>query len=186
MEDQDIIEMYFAREENAIKETDIKYGQFLLSLSLNILQIQEDSEECVNDTYLRAWNAIPPNKPSFFKAWLAKIARNLSYDKYRFKHMQKRKGDGVDIMLSELEDCLPSNMSIGKELEDKEIANIINIFLDNITKEARIIFVRRYFFGDDIVDIANRFNFSDSKVKSSLFRTRNSLREALLKEGVLL
>jgi RNA polymerase sigma-70 factor (ECF subfamily) len=186
MEDSNIIELYFNRSENAISETSLKYGNYLGSISINILRSYEDAAECVNDTYLHAWNAIPPSRPSAFRVWLGTITRNLSFDRYKKFRAQKRGKNETELLLSELAKCIPAPCSVEKELEDNEIAQIVSGFLKAQRQENRIIFLRRYWYGDSIAQIAKIFDVSESKVKSSLFRTRNQLRRYLEKEGVIL
>ena len=184
MEDNEIIELYWQRSEIAIKETDGKYGKYCKSIVQNILQNKEDTEECVNDTWLHTWNAIPTERPYEFRTWLGRIARNLAFDRYRKRTAKKRGGREVDILMSELEECIPSAQTVEKELEDAELASFINNFLKEQKKESRMIFVRRYYYSDSIKQIAERFGISESKVKSSLFRIRNGLKVYLEKEGI--
>jgi RNA polymerase sigma-70 factor (ECF subfamily) len=184
MEDSQIIELYWSRSEAAISYTAEKYSAYCRSISMNILDNSQDADECVNDTYLHAWNAIPPNRPSMLRIWLGKITRNLSLDRYKRLRAQKRGGSEVELLLSELEDCIPNASSTEKRLEDLEIAQLISAFLRNTGEVNRLVFLRRYFYGDSIQQIANRFDMSESKVKSSLFRTRNALKSCLENEGV--
>lgn len=184
MEDIQIIELYWSRMETAISFTAEKYSNYCRSISMNILNNQGDADECVNDTYLHAWNAIPPNRPSVLRTWLGKITRNLSLDRYRKLKTQKRGGDNVELLFSELESCIPDANSIQSKLEDLETAQLISIFLRNSKKEDRLVFLRRYFYGDSIHQITERFDMSGGRVKSSLFRTRKALKKYLEKEGV--
>lgn len=184
MEDSKIIDLYFNRTESAISETSLKYGNYLECISWNILSNSEDAAECVNDTYLHAWNAIPPNRPSAFRVWLGTITRNLSFDRYKKLRAQKRDCSRAELLLSELSECIPAPVNIEKVMEDQEIAQLISGFLQRLKQENRIIFLRRYWFGDSIAQISQRFYISESKVKSSLFRTRKLLRRYLEKEGV--
>jgi len=184
VEDTEIIELYWQRSESAIEETAGKYGNYCKSIAHNILQNREDTEECVNDTWLHTWNAIPTERPYEFRTWLGRIARNLAFDRYRKITAKKRGGKEMDVLLSELEDCIPSTHSVEKELEDAELAAFINRFLKKQKKENRIIFMRRYYYSDSVKQIAERFEISESKVKSSLFRTRNGLKKYLEKEGI--
>jgi len=151
---------------------------------MNILNNKEDAEECVNDTYLRAWNAIPPQRPTVFSSFLGRITRNLSLDRYKARKAQKRSVDETALLLSELEDCIPSNNDVESEAEMGILEEIIDRFLSAIGKDDRVFFVRRYWFADSIAGITERFKVSESRVKTSLFRTRNKLREYLEKEGV--
>ena len=184
MEDFQIIKLYWSRDEDAVRETAQKYGKLLGHISYQILSNYEDSEECVNDTWLHTWNAIPTERPYEFRTWLGRIARNLAFDRYRKRTAKKRGGREVDILMSELEECIPSAQTVEKELEDAELASFINNFLKEQKKESRMIFVRRYYYSDSIKQIAERFGISESKVKSSLFRIRNGLKVYLEKEGI--
>lgn len=186
MEDCRIIELYWQRNETAIEETHTKYGHYLSTISMNIVKNLEDMEECVNDTYLHAWNSIPPAYPKTLKTYLATIVRNLSLDCYKKQSAQKRKGSQFYVLLSELEECLPAAGSVEQTLEDKEIAAQISRFLRTLSTEKQQIFVRRYFYCEDIKEISKRLGFSQSKVKSALFDTRKKLREHLEKEGITL
>lgn len=186
MEDERIIDLYWARREDAIVETDKKYGNYCKSIALHILKSMEDSEECVNDTWMKAWDSMPPKRPDFLSAFLGKIVRNLSISRYRMNHARKRGSGEVELLLLELEDCIPSVKSVEEEIEGKETAAAIDRFLYGIDEESRNIFVRRYFFVDSIREIAGQFQISESKVKSQLFRTRNRLKDHLEKEGILL
>lgn len=184
MEDIKIIELYWQRTEAAIEETRAKYGAYLNSISMNIVKNREDAEECVNDTYLNTWNSIPPNRPNLLKAYLGSIVRNLSLDCYNRRFAQKRAGNEFTVLLSELEECLPTAESVEKVLEDKEIAHQISTFLRTLSLEKQQIFVRRYYHCENIRKIAKHFGFSESKVKSSLFEIRKKLKKHLEKEGI--
>ena len=144
MEDHAIIELYWQRQETAIQETAVKYGAFLSGLSWNILRSRDDAEECVNDTYLRAWNAIPPQRPSAFKLWLGRITRNLSLDRWRKARAEKRGGEGMEVLLGELDVCVPAPQGVEHHLEDQEIAAVISAFLRTLTAQNRAMFLRRY------------------------------------------
>lgn len=186
MEDKRIIDLYWARQETAIVETDKKYGKYCRSIALHILNSLEDSEECVNDTWLKAWDSMPPKRPDYLAAFLGKIARNLSISRYRMNHARKRGSGETELLLMELEECIPSAKSVEEEVESKETAASIDRFLYGIDEESRNIFVRRYFYADPVKEIAQRFEISESKVKSQLFRMRNRLKEHLEKEGIVL
>lgn len=186
MEDEQIIDLYWRRDPQAIQETSNKYGPFLYGLSWNILRSHGDAEECVNDTYLRTWNAIPPARPGAFQSWLGRIARNLSLDRWKLSRAQKRGGEEMELLLGELDACVPSPHQSERHLEDQEIAALISVFLRTLPKERRIMFLRRYWYGDDIETIAQKLGCSQGKVKSALFRTRNALKTYLEKEGVAL
>jgi len=186
MHDNDILELYMARDESAIEETSLKYGNYCKKVAMNILGQQEDSDECVNDAYLAAWNSIPPQRPSLLGGFLAKITRNLALDRYRARNAQKRSGNLAEV-LSELEECLPSRESgsnIQTEYEEGETARLINAFLEKQKPIARQIFIRRYFNGDSLTDIAACHRISYSKTASILHRLRQKLKNELEKEGV--
>ena len=173
MEDNQIIELYWNRNEKAISETDLKYGKYCNHIAYNILQDIEDSNECVNDTYLKTWNTIPPQRPNVFKLFLAKITRNLAIDKYR-----KNKQSIMEEVLDELNDCT-SNKNIENEVEYSEILKNINIFLDNLSSEKRGIFIDRYWFFETIENISTKYNLKKGNTKMILSRTRKELRKYL-------
>ena len=181
MEDVQIIELYFARDEHAIKETDAKYGKLCFQVAHNLLQNEEDSKECVNDTYLIVWNKIPPTHPNNLKAFLCKITRNLSLKKWESATAQKR-SSGATLTLSEIETILPDH-SIDSAIDAEELGRKISDFLREEKPLARNIFLRKYWFFDSISDIIKRYTLNENRVKSILFRTRNRLRTFLQKEG---
>lgn len=182
MEDAKIIELYYARNEFAITETERKFGKMLFSIAMNILSSHEDSEETVNDTYGRAWNSIPPQKPESLGAWLGRITRNLSISRWRMNRAQKR--NGIEVMLSELEECIPSFEDTEKEFEAKEITAVLNRWLGSLEKEERMLFVRRYWYGDGIAMLAEKAGIPPKKLSSKMFRLRKSLKDSLEKEGI--
>ena len=184
MDDIQIIELYFARDERAINETDIKYGKLCFKVANNILGSQEDSEECVNDTYLSVWNTIPPTRPMNFTAFICKITRNLSLKKLERSTAVKRMPKEI-VSLDDIEDTLP-DYGFSPEVSDEEIGRLISVFLRKQSEDARNVFIRKYWFFDSISDIAERYSFSENKVKSMLFHTRTKLREYLKKEGIVL
>lgn len=183
MEDNKIIELYFKRDEEAITETEKCYGERLKALALRILCSKEDVEECENDTYLKAWNSIPPNRPKHFFAYLAKICRNTALNMAEKAKTEKRSAVMVELT-SELLECVPDNKCT-EEIAEQELGGIISTFLKTVSKENRIIFIRRYFMGESVAETAKVLGISESKVKSSLFRTRNKLRNYLSKEEFL-
>ena len=183
MEDLKIIELFFERNENAISETERKYGRYLSKIAFNILFDAEDCKDCVNDTYMKAWNTIPPQKPKVLRTFLGKITRHLAIDVFRKKHAEKRGNSEFALSLSELDECIPDNLSAETAFEEKELSESINRFLSSLSGENRDIFICRYFYSDSIKDIASFFGTSESKVKSSLFRSRKALKEHLEKEG---
>lgn len=186
MDDKQIVDLYWARSENAISETSKKYGKYCHYIAGNILHNNEDSEECVNDTYLRAWEAMPPHRPEKLSAFLGKIVRNLALDRYK-QHTAKKRGDGqVPIALDELQDCIPASDSATEGIDDFILIDIFNRFLAGLPAEKRKIFVRRYWYLSPIKEIANDYSISESKVKVTLLRIRNDLRQVLEKEGVSL
>ena len=186
MEDSRIIELYWQRNEAAIAETDSKYGRYCYRIASNILQSSEDAEEAVNDTYVGAWNAMPPHRPTKLSTFLGKITRQLSLKKLRERNAQKRGGGEIMLALCELEECVPSAQSIDEQIDAKELAEIINQFLSELSKDERRVFVRRYWYFDSIAGIADYFGFSQSKVKSMLKRTRDKLLVRLRKEEVFI
>jgi len=184
MDDSQIIELYFERNEKAIKETELKYGKLCFSIANNILNNESDTEECVNDTYLSIWNIIPPQRPNNFMAFISKITRNISLKRIEFNNAIKRSAYTI-ISLSELEDVLPSK-SNEPEIEDEMLGKLISDFLRNEKENARNVFIRKYWYFDTVADIAVRYSFSESKVKSMLFHTRNRLKDYLKKGGIYL
>lgn len=183
MEDTEIIELYFSRNENAIEKTNEKYGSYLKKIAYNILSDEFESDECLNDTYFKTWNKIPPERPSVFSAFLAKITRNTAIDKYRMKKREKR--CRVEESLDELSECVgESDTQIALDLI--ELGSLISDFLRGEKEKARIIFIRRYFFEDSVSEIANHLFLSESNVKTSLSRTRAKLSVYLRYKGVML
>lgn len=185
MEDQKIIDLYFDRAETAISETDAKYGNYCYSIAYNILTNNEDAEESVSDTYMAAWNAMPPRRPSVLATFLGKITRHLSIDRWRSRSRYKRGGGEIILALEELEDCASTGGSVEQEYERKQLARLINRFLDSLPETERRVFLCRYWYLDAIRDIADHCGFSESKVASMLHRTRKKLRAELEKEGLL-
>lgn len=182
MEDAKIIELFFSRSEEAITETTLKYGKLCFSISGNILGNNEDSEECVNDTYLALWNCIPPQRPSNLMAFISKIVRNLSLKKLDY-NLAKKRDSSITHSLSELEEILPDK-AISNKFSDEEIGRILSNFLKNEKADSRNVFIRKYWYFDSVEDISKRYKFSESKVKSMLFHTRNRLKKYLIKEGI--
>lgn len=186
MEDKDIIRLYFERSEDAISETALKYSGLLSRIAYGILRSREDAEECVNDTYMKAWNSIPPGNPKRLSAFLGKITRNLSLNRYEQMTALKRGGGSRELALEELEECVPAPGNVQSEAEDAELAELINSFLDRCTKESRIIFMRRYWYFCTVSEIAEDMHLGESKVKMSLHRTRKKLKQFLERKGVTL
>lgn len=187
MEDTEIIDLYWQRDQRAIDETHGKYGGFLAGIAWNILRSHSDAEECVNDTYLRTWNAIPPARPSAFRAWLGRIVRNLSSGPLEAEpHRQTGAGTAWRCCWGSWMTVCRSPTEPRKTMEDQEIASLISAFLRRQSPESRIIFLRRYWYGQSVADIAAGMNCGEGKVKSSLFRTRKALRTYLEQEEVFL
>lgn len=182
MTDQTIIDLFWQRSEDAIRNTSQKYGKYLTKIAMNILNYYEESEECVNDTYLAAWEQIPPDRPQKLLPYLGRITRCLALNRYDYLTAQKRNIE-FTLQLSELEECLMGVDSIETQYESGEVASVISAFLRMQNSDVRNIFIRRYWFSDSITEIASRFNMSESKVKSTLFRTRNRLKKHLESEG---
>lgn len=183
MEDFKIVDLYWERSERAISETRTKYERMLSGISYSLLHSDEDAEECVNDTYLSAWNSMPSDRPIYLGAYLSKIIRALSIDKFRSKH-SKRRG-GFEELCEELDECIPDPSSIQAQYENGQLAKAINRFIAELPEEKRVIFIRRYFYSDSVEQIAKRMGFTSSKVKTSLFRMREELRQILEKEDML-
>ncbi len=184
MEDSRIIGLFFERSEQALEELDRKYGAAVKKTAANILSDRLDTEECVNDTYLRVWNSIPPQKPNPLVSYVCKIARNLALDRYRSNTAEKRNGN-LDLVLEEMEECIPSNMSVETELDAKELTQAINRFLSALPKDDRFLFVRRYWYGDSVADLAAMTGGSANRISVRLFRIREKLRNTLTKEGLI-
>lgn len=183
MTDNEIIALYFKRDEQAIFHTSEKYGNFCYTISYNILGIPEDSQECVNDTYIKMWHSIPPHKPYVLSAFIAKITRALSISRLRKITAQKRYSR-ASLSFDELDECISSKGRVYEEIEAEELKSIIEAFLKKQSETEQNIFICRYFYGDSVYDISRRFRFSQSKVKTTLHRTRKKLKEHLVKEGV--
>lgn len=185
MEDHQIVDLFWKRSEEAISETSNKYGKYCYSISYNILTNQEDAEECVADTWLSAWNSIPPRRPSYLAAFLGRITRNMSIDRWRTRSRYKRGGGEVTLALEELEECVSDGQTVESVFERKQLTRTFNEFLDSLPETERRVFLRRYWYLDSVRDISERLQFSESKVTSMLFRTRKKLRKVLEKEGFL-
>lgn len=183
MEDERIVDLYWQRNEDAIKETSAKYGRYLYSIAYQILSDSEDAEECVNDTYTDAWNAMPPHRPSVLSTFLGKIIRRISIDLWRKNSAQKRGNGQISLAIDELGDCVSGNGSIETESERRELIGRINDFLRSLPDTERSVFLRRYWYMDSVLSIAQQLGFSESKVTSMLHRTRKKLRVLLEKEG---
>lgn len=184
MDDANILRLYFARDEQAIRETDQAYGRKLYALSQRILGSREDAQESVNDTYLQTWRSIPPQKPRYFYAFLAAICRNLSLNRLDWNLAAKRKAEVVSLS-QEMELCIPDRRQ-EDHMESRQLRQILENFLDALPKDHRLIFLRRYLYMDTIAEIAARYGLSENNVKTRLHRTREKLRSFLQQEGVYL
>ena len=184
MEDSKIISLFFERSEQAIEELDRKHGPAVKRTAANILQDRLDVEECVSDTYLRTWNSIPPQAPNPLASYVCRIAHNLAIDRYHTNTAQKRSGN-YGLVLDEMEECIPSGMSVETELEAKELGASINRFLGSLSREDRFLFVRRYWYADPVRDLAAMTHSSPNRISVRLFRLREKLRKTLMKEGLL-
>ena len=183
MNDKSIIDLYFSRDEEAITQTDKKYGRYCYSIAYNILMSKEDAEESVSDTYMTAWRAIPPRRPSVLSTFLGKITRHISIDRWRQRSASKRGGGEVTLALEELEDCVAGRQNVEMEYERKELIRAYVRFLDALPVTERRVFLRRYWYVDSIETIAKEFGFSPSKVKTMLHRIRAKLRKHFAEEG---
>lgn len=185
MQDERIIELYFERDESAIENTRLKYASFCLNIACGILSIYQDAEECVNDTWLKAWNAIPPEKPHSLRAWLGRVTRNLSIDRWH-KNRAKKRYSGTELLLDELSECIPASADVVKETELNELARLIDNWLDSLDKTDRVLFVRRYWYAIPLKELAAESGINEKTLAGKMFRLRNSLKKMLEKEGVSL
>ncbi len=183
MEDHEIVALFWARSEEAIRQASSKYGRYCRYIAEGILHSREDSEECVNDALLQAWRTIPPHRPERLAVFLGKITRNLSLNRWERERAQKRGGGEVSLALEELQDCLPAPNS-GQLVEDLALSEACNRFLAALPAEARKIFLRRYWYFSPVKEIAADYGLSESKVKMSLLRSRKKLKRWLEKEGI--
>lgn len=186
MEDRDIVRLYLERSQEAILETEKKYGRYCHKIAFNVLGNDEDSEECVNDAYMRTWGSIPPNEPDSLASYIGKITRNLALDMYR-RHNSGKRGNGeVPLLLDELAECVAGDDQYEKLQDSEEIIAAINSFLRALPQTERGVFMRRYWKMEPIADIASRYGISVSKATTMLFRLRNKLKNHLMKEGITL
>lgn len=183
MDDHEIIDLYWNRDERAISETCFKYGRYCSAISINILANHEDAEECVNDTWLHAWNAMPPTRPNCLSAWLGKITRNLSLQRLESYCAEKRGGGQYNLALSELEECLSDSASIDNMADRSALSEAINNYLLSAPKENAAAFIGRYFYFHSLREVANHLGISEGKTKTLLFRTRQRLKAYLLERG---
>ncbi len=186
MDDEKIIELYWTRSEAAISETASKYGRYCHYIAYNILHDDCDSEECVNDTYLNAWNRIPPCHPSALRVFLGKLTRNISLNRYKYLTAEKRGRGQVPMVLDELQECVPAPDNTEHIVDDVVLTDVLNRFLASLSAEQRKIFMRRYWYLSPIKDIARDYSLGESKVKMSLLRSRDALKQLLEKEGISL
>ena len=185
MNDRDIVNLYWQRSEQAIAETERKYGSYCHIIAYNILENSEDSEECVNDTWLNAWNAMPPQKPIRLQMFLAKITRNLSFNRFNARFAEKRGGGEIILVLDELAECLAAESDVESEYEARELGQRIRMFVRALPERDGNVFVRRYFFTEPVAEIAKRYGLTDNNVMVILSRTRKKLKTHLIKEGFL-
>lgn len=184
MEDKDIVTLYWARSEEAIRATATKYGAYCAAIIRRVLGDGRDGEECLNDTWLGAWNAMPPQRPGILSAFFGKLTRNLSLDRWRYNRAAKRGGPQVETALEELGECIPAPGRPEDRLEERETAALISRFLREQPQLDRVLFLRRYWYLDSVAALAERFSMNENTVKSRLHRTRLRLKEVLLREGV--
>lgn len=185
MEDSQIIKLYYNRNEQAITESDRKYGPLCRRISLNILSIKEDAEECVNDTWFAAWKRMPPDRPRALGAFFGRITRNLSISRWRACHAKKRY-HGMDVLLSELDDCVPAVDNVEQAIDQKELTELLNAWLDSLKHDDYVLFVRRYWYGDAVNALASEWGLYPNQISQRLLRLRKKLKAYLEKEGVCL
>ena len=186
MEDEAIVKLYWQRSEEAILQTDRKYGRYCRSIAFHILENEDDTDECLNDTYLKIWNLIPPKRPTLLSALLGKITRNLALDRRKYNQAEKRGGGQVPLVLEELAKCVPGGNSVEEILENKELTAILNRFLSVLPRRTREIFMLRYWYLCPVRQIAEKLGIGESNVKMTLLRSRRQLKALLEKEGVCL
>lgn len=185
MDDKAILDLYWARSEKAISETDTKYGAYCFTIAYNILNNREDSEESVSDTYMAAWNSIPPKRPAILSAFLGKITRYISLDHWKTRSRLKRGGGEMELCLEELKECVSGKESLEDKVIRRETINAVNQFLATLSETERKVFLCRYFYLDSVKDIAERFGFSPNRTSVLLRRVRQKLNIHLAKEGLL-
>ena len=184
MSEQEIVELYLARNEEAVRKSEETYGAYCHTIAYRILQDEGEAAECVNDTWFQAWRTIPPTIPDNLGACLAKITRNLSLNRYRKARQKKREADRLSVCLDELQECVAGGVTPEQVIEQDHLGQIISDFLRGLSKEERIMFVRRYFYMDSVAEVAAHLNCSESKVKTTMFRCRKKLQEILIREEV--
>ena len=183
LEDFAIVDLYWARNERAIIESDAKYGRMLFSLSYSLTSSNEDTEECVSDTYLAAWNNMPEDRPDYLGAYLSKIVRRLSINRFRAEHRQKR-GGGAERLIDELGECIPDTWDVTADFENGRLRSVLNSFIGSLSEQKRNVFILRYFCSKSVSDIAYQMGFTEGKVKTILHRTRLELKQLLEEEAL--
>lgn len=183
MKDEQIVALYWDKDEAAITNSEEKYGKTLRRISFNILSNREDSEECVNDTYLNAWNAIPPERPIRLLAWLGRITRNLSLNRFYKNHAEKRGGQAY-ILLSELSECIPDRQTVEDEIDGNLLTEAVVRWLKSLSGEECALFLRRYWFGDSLAALSRLIQTDPNRLAGRMFRLRQSLKDSLEKEGI--
>ena len=186
MTDDGIIKLFFARNEVVIEEIEKKYGKYCFTIANNILRNNEDSEECLNDTWMKAWESIPPTRPMYLKLYLAKLVRNFAFIIYKSRHTLKRGSGELTVILDELEECLADQRDTESIYLAKELNEMINKFAHSLPERDGNVFIRRYFFANTITEIAKRYSLTENNVRVILNRNRNKLKEKLKKEGYIL
>ncbi len=184
MDDEKIVELYLLRNEDAIKQTESKYGKYCLNIAHGILQSREDAEECVNEAYLNTWNCIPPHRPRSLKHFVGKITRNAALKLYEKKSAIRRGGGQTALCLEELSECIPANSEGGRIADDITVKELLEGFLGGLPTDMRRVFVRRYWYMSSVAEIADMYGFTHTKVASLLHRGRKKLKDLLEKEGI--
>lgn len=185
MDDREILDLYWQKNETAIRESNQKYGPYCFSIAERILDSREDAEECVNDTWFNVWNAIPPQRPNKFRLFLAKITRNLAFNRFQARSAQKRGGGEIVLVLEELAECLADETDVEGTLEAKDLEACIRRFVRGLSERDGNVFVRRYFFTESVAEIAQRYHLTENNVMVLLSRTRKKLKMQLIKEGFI-
>ena len=185
MDDRQIVDLYWQRDDAAIRETELKYGPFCRGLAYNVLYSHEDAEECVNDTWQKAWDSMPDERPSLLRAWLGKVVRNLALDRWRRDHAQKRY-NGLDVMLDELEDCVPAFATVESTVDARELGRAISKWLRSLPKDDRVLFVRRYWNGEALNELAADQGVPAAKLAQKMYSLRQNLKKVLETEGIVL
>ena len=184
LEDDKIVDLLYVHNEDGLTETRNKYEALLNSLSFGIVRNEDDSFECVNDTYLKIWDVIPPNKPQFFKAFICKIVRQISIDKYRYNHRESRNSDN-SVMLSDLDYEISDSSSVEEQVSERQLINKINDFIGDLDVESQVLFVRKYFLFEDTKSLSERYDISETNINVKLYRVKGKLKKYLEKEGYI-